>query len=180
MFFIDIAVPRDVDPEMNRVDGVFLYDIDDLQSVSEANKADRSREAASAGQLIETELAQFLRRQQVLDAVPALRALQTSAEEVRQAELRRAAGPLEGLTPAQWDAVEVLTRRISNKLLHAPLQALRAAAQEGDGEKLSLLKNTYHLVETVEALEPESMPRAATHAMEPQEAEETPVPVRRA
>ncbi len=151
MYFIDIAVPRDVDPEMNRVDGVFLYDIDGLQSVAEANKADRGREAAGAERVVETEVEQFLRRQQGLDAVPTLRALQSSVEAMRQAELRRAASRLEGLTPAQREAVEALTRGLANKFLHAPLQALRAAAQEGDGERLALLKDTFHLPEAAPA-----------------------------
>ncbi len=175
MFFIDIAVPRDVDPEMNRVDGIILYDIDGLQSVSEANKAGRSREAAGAEQLVEAEVAQFLRRQQVLDAVPALRALQRHAEEVRQAELRRAAGSLEGLTAAQWDAVEALTRRLSNKLIHAPLQALRTAAQEGDGEKLSLLKSTYQLPES--AVTKSEAASGAANRVEAAEPAAVPVPI---
>ncbi len=145
MFFIDIAVPRDVDPEMNKVDGVFLYDIDDLQSVASANLQDRSREAANAERMVEAEVEQFSRRTQVLDAVPTLRALQSSVEAMRQAELRRAAARLEGLTPAQREAVEALTRGLANKFLHAPLQALRSAAQDGDGERLSLLKNTFQL-----------------------------------
>ena len=174
MFFIDIAVPRDVDPEMNKVDGVFLYDIDDLQSVSIANLSDRSREAARAERLVQREVEQFARRAQVLDAVPALRALQGSVEAMRQAELRRAAARLEGLTPAQREAVEALTRGLANKFLHAPLQALRSAAQEGDEERLSLLRSTFHLPETETAIvaEPVQSEDAA-------ENEAIPVPVER-
>ncbi len=145
MFFIDIAVPRDVDPEMNKVDGIFLYDIDDLQSVTHAGLAERSREAGLAERLVQAEVEQFARRAQVLDAVPALIALQGSVEAMRQAELRRSAARLEGLTPAQREAVEALTRGLANKFLHAPLQALRTAAQEGDEERLSLLRSTFHL-----------------------------------
>ncbi len=175
MFFIDIAVPRDVDPEMNRVDGVFLYDIDDLQSVSEANKADRSRKAAGAEQLVEAEVAQLLRRGQGGDAGPARRARPNNPAPGRQAELRRAAGSLEGLTAAQWDAVDALTRRISNKLLHAPLQALRTAAQEGDGEKLSMLKSAYHLPEPPS----DPLPAPSGRVTEADEAEAVAVPLRR-
>ncbi len=145
MFFIDIAVPRDVDPELNRVDNVFLYDIDDLQKVAEANKADRTQEAAGAERLVQAEVELFARRQQVVDAVPMLRALQGTVEAMRQGELRRAAGRLQGLTPAQHEAVEALTRGLANKFLHAPLQALRTAAQEGDGERLALLRSTFQL-----------------------------------
>ena len=145
MFFIDIAVPRDVDPEMNRVDGIFLYDIDDLQGVAQANLADRSREAAAAEQLLSEEVERWDRRTQTLDAVPPLLALEGSGEAMRQAELRRAAGRLEGLTTAQREAVEALTRGLANKFLHAPLQALRAAAVEGNGERLSLLREAFRL-----------------------------------
>ena len=145
MFFIDIAVPRDVDPEMNRVDGVFLYDIDDLQNVARDNQAGRGREAARAEQLLDEEVARWARRGQALDAVPSLVALQGSAEQMRQAELRRAAARLSGLTPAQREAVEALTRGVVNKLLHAPLQALRAAAADGDGERLELVRGALGL-----------------------------------
>ncbi len=145
MFLIDIAVPRDVDPEMNRVDGMFLYDIDDLQSVAEAHLDDRSREAAMAERVVEDEVLQFTRRTQALDAVPALLALQGSVEAMRQAELRRAAARLGGLTPSQREAVEAVTRGLANKFLHAPLQALRSAAQHGDEERLSVLRDAFQL-----------------------------------
>jgi glutamyl-tRNA reductase len=145
MFFIDIAVPRDVDPEMNNVDGVFLYDIDDLQNVASSNLADRSREAALAEVLVQQEVEQFSRRTQVLDAVPALIALRDNVESMRQAELRRQAQRLEGLTPEQREAVDSILRGFANKVMHAPLQALRSAAQQGDHDRLTFLCDTYHL-----------------------------------
>ena len=153
MFFIDIAVPRDVDPEMNRVDGVFLYDIDDLQSVAADNLADRSKESMRAEQMHELEVNRFVQRTHALDAVPTLIALQENAETMRRAELRRFASRLEGLTPDQREAVEALTRGLANKFLHAPMQALRAAAQEGDDRRMTLLQDTFRLkVETAAAL----------------------------
>jgi glutamyl-tRNA reductase len=145
MFFIDIAVPRDVDPEMNNVDGVFLYDIDDLQNVASSNLADRSREAALAEVLVQQEVEQFSRRTQVLDAVPALIALRDNVESMRQAELGRQAQRLEGLTPEQREAVDSILRGFANKVMHAPLQALRSAAQQGDHDRLTFLCDTYHL-----------------------------------
>ena len=145
MFFIDIAVPRDVDPEANKVDGVILYDIDDLQGVAASHLADRSREAAEAERMVQAEVAQFSRQAQVLDAVPTLVALQGSVEAMRQEAVRRAR--LEGLSPEQREAVEALTRGLANKFLHAPLQALRAAAKDGDAERLALLRETFHLPE---------------------------------
>ncbi len=125
MFFIDIAVPRDVDPRMNKVEGCFVYDIDDLQQVAQANQADRSREAAAAEQIIAAEVTRYQQRLESLDRVPAIRALQSHAEELRQAELARSARALAGLTPVQQAAVEALTRSLTAKLLHPQLEALK-------------------------------------------------------
>jgi len=130
MFFIDIAVPRDVDPRMNEVEGCFVYDIDDLQQVAQSNQADRNREAAAAEQIITAEVARYQQRLQVLDAVPAIRALQQQAEDLRQAELARAAKTLATLTPAQQEAVEALTRSLTAKLLHPQLVALRTKPED--------------------------------------------------
>ena len=128
MFFIDIAVPRDVDPLMNDVEGCFVYDIDDLQQVAQANQADRHREAQAAESIVLIEVARFLERLQSLDAVPAILALQQTAEATRQAELLRAAKRLASLTPEQREAVEALTRSLTAKLLHPQLTALRRPA----------------------------------------------------
>ncbi|MDP9049351.1 MAG: glutamyl-tRNA reductase, partial [Acidobacteriota bacterium] len=86
MFFIDIAVPRDVDPKMNQVEGCFVYDIDDLQQTAAANLADRGREAAAAETIVAGEVDRYQQRLQTLDAVPAIKALQQSAETIRLAE----------------------------------------------------------------------------------------------
>ena len=129
MFFIDIAVPRDVDPLMNQVEGCFVYDIDDLQQVAAAHLANRSRESAAAETIVTREVELYLQRLQSRDAVPAIVALQQSAEAVRQAELERTAAKLaataEPLTPAQQSAVDALTRSLTAKLLHPQLTALR-------------------------------------------------------
>ena len=129
MFFIDIAVPRDVDPRLNEVEGCFLYDIDDLQQVAQANHADRTREAEAAEQIVAAEVARYQQRSGWLEAVPAIKALQQQAEELRQAELTRAAKVLATLTPAQQEAVEALTRSLAAKLIHPQLVALRENPQ---------------------------------------------------
>ena len=125
MFFIDIAVPRDVDPKMNEVEGCFVYDIDDLQQVAAANLSDRTREAEAAEQIIADEVTRYQQRVKELDAVPAILALQANAEQMRQAELARNAKALAGLTPEQAAAVEAMTKALTNKLLHPQLVALR-------------------------------------------------------
>jgi glutamyl-tRNA reductase len=132
MFFIDIAVPRDVDPRMNEVEGCFVYDIDDLQQVAQANLADRSREAAAAETIILNEVAKYQQRIQALEAVPAILALQQSAEAIRESEVARAAKHLAGLSQAQQSAVDALTRSLTAKLLHPQLTALRRRSAEPD------------------------------------------------
>lgn len=128
MFFIDIAVPRDVDPEMAQVDGIFTYNIDDLQRIVESNVSDRGREAQRAEALIEEEVARFRKRMQSLDAVPTIVALQERMEQVRQDEIDRLRAKLGPLTAEQESAIENLTRSIVNKILHPPISALKNAS----------------------------------------------------
>ncbi|HEX3966824.1 MAG TPA: glutamyl-tRNA reductase, partial [Edaphobacter sp.] len=134
MFFIDIAVPRDVDPRMNEVEGCFVYDIDDLQQVAAANLADRGREAAAAETIVSREVDKYHERLQSRDAVPAIKALQQQAEELRQAELARSQSKLATLSPEQRQAVDALTRSLTAKLLHPQLTALRESTRSKDPE----------------------------------------------
>jgi glutamyl-tRNA reductase len=136
MFFIDIAVPRDVDPAMNKLDGIFVYDIDDLQQVAASHMEERSRQAIDAETLIDAEVQRFHARQRTVNVAPAIVALQRKAEEIRLAELQRLHSKLGVLSPEQLDAIEVLTRGLVNKFLHPPMQALKQAAREGDSARL--------------------------------------------
>ncbi len=136
MFFIDIAVPRDVDPEMNKLDGIFVYDIDDLQQVAASHMQERSRQAVDAETLISTEVERFHQRQRTVNVAPAIVALQRRAEEIRQGEMQRIHARLGTLTAEQLAAVEALTRGLVNKFLHPPMQALKQAAREGDSVRL--------------------------------------------
>jgi glutamyl-tRNA reductase len=145
MFFIDIAVPRDVDPAMGELEGIFVYDIDDLQAVAAAHRSERSREAAAAEALIEAEVERFHQHQLAVNVAPAIVALQHQAEEIRQAELRRAQARLGSLSAEQIAAVEALTRGLVNKFLHPPMQALKQAARENDAARLEALCETWSL-----------------------------------
>lgn len=136
MFFIDIAVPRDVAPEMNKLDGIFVYDIDDLQQVAVSHMEQRSRQAVDAETLIAAEVERFHQRQRTVNVAPAIVALQRRAEEIRVAEIQRMHARLGTLTPEQLMVVEALTRGLVNKFLHPPMQALKQAAREGDSVKL--------------------------------------------
>jgi glutamyl-tRNA reductase len=145
MFFIDIAVPRDVDPEMGKLEGIFVYDIDDLQAVAAAHLDERSRSAIDAEALIAVEVQRFHQRQLTVNAAPAIVALQQQAEEIRQSELRRAQARLGSMSAEQLAAVEALTRSLVNKFLHPPMQALKQAARENDETKLEALCETWSL-----------------------------------
>ena len=143
MLAIDIAVPRDIDPEINRLEGIFLYDIDDLQSVAASNLADRGAEARRAEAILEQELARYQRRVEALDIVPALVDLQSAAEEMRQAELRRNHAHLRDLTQEQQELVDSITRGLMNKFLHQPLQMLKAAARSGDAARVEAIRAAF-------------------------------------
>ena len=143
VFFIDIAVPRDVDPAVNRVDGAFVYSIDDLQQVAAKNLSARADEAAAAERIVSDEVDRFERRLQTLDAVPGILALQQHAEQLRLAELDRARTRLAGLTPEQQAAIDSLTRSLMNKFLHAPITGLRQSANDGDAETLALVRKLF-------------------------------------
>ena len=151
MFFIDIAVPRDVDPAMNKVDGVFVYDIDDLQAVAASHMAERSAQAGDAESLIAAEVERFHQRRRTVNVAPAIVTLQRQAEEIRQAELRRIQTRLGPLSAEQLAAVEALTRGLVNKFLHPPMQALKQAARENDAARLEALCDTWSLPATAEA-----------------------------
>jgi glutamyl-tRNA reductase len=133
MFFIDIAVPRDVDPAINKLEGIFLYDIDDLQEVVKAHVSDRRREADRAEQIIAVEVDRFESRLKSLDVVPTIVSLQEHFDNIRTAEIERFRGRLGELSPEQEQVVEAITRGIINKILHTPISALKSAAREPEG-----------------------------------------------
>ncbi len=128
MFFIDIAVPRDVDPEMNKLDGIFVYDIDDLQGAVTSHVVGRKKEAAQAEIIIASEVERFEARLQTLHVVPTIVSLQDYVETIRQAELDRLRGRFGQLSPEQESTLEALTHGIVNKILHTPISRLKTAA----------------------------------------------------
>ena len=128
MFFVDIAVPRDVDPEMNKLDGIFVYDIDDLQDAVASHVTGRKHEAERAEQIIEAEVERFQARLHTLHLAPTIISLQDQFETIRQAELDRVRGKLGNLTPQQEEAIEALSRGIVSKILHTPIRSLKTAA----------------------------------------------------
>jgi glutamyl-tRNA reductase len=148
MFFIDIAVPRDVDPAMNGLDGIFVYDIDDLQQAVSTNVADRRKEAERAEAIIESEVSRFQARLQTLEVVPTIVSLQDHLETIRQAEIDRVRGRLGVLSPEQEMAIETLTRGIVNKIMHTPISTLKTAAREAEATTIiDLIRRLFNLQE---------------------------------
>ena len=150
MFFIDIAVPRDVDPEMNKLDGIFVYDIDDLQQVVASHISDRRAEADRAEAIVQLEVDRFQARLQTLDVVPTIVSLQEHLETVRQAEIDRVRGRLGMLTPEQEMAIEALSRGIINKIMHTPITTLKSAARESSESTtiVDLVRKLFNLRDT--------------------------------
>jgi glutamyl-tRNA reductase len=130
VFFIDIAVPRDVAPEINKLEGCFVYDMDDLQQVAAQNQAVRSREAEAAESIVSREVELYGERLAQAPAAQAIKQLMLEAEALRQQELARTAQRLspQPLTPEQQAAIEALTKSLTAKLLHPQIAALRGTA----------------------------------------------------
>jgi glutamyl-tRNA reductase len=137
MFFIDIAVPRDVAPEVNKVEGCFVYDIDDLQQVAMQNKAVRNREAEAAESIVTREVARYSDRISQAPATESIKELLLGAEDMRQQELARIMHQLaqQPLTPEQLAAVDRLTKSLTGKLLHPQIAALRELAAERESDE---------------------------------------------
>ncbi len=158
MFFIDIAVPRDVDPAANNIEGLFVYDIDDLQQRAAAHIAERSRSAGDAEALIGAEVERFHERRRAVNVAPAIVALQRQAEKLRQTELQRIQARLGPLTSEQAEAIEALTRGLVNKLLHPPMQALKQAARENASARVDALCEVWSLPPVSAGPEPVTNP----------------------
>ena len=130
LFFIDIAVPRDVDPVVQAVEKAFVYDIDDLQAVVERNAGDRGAAAQKGEAMIGPSVMEFMGWVSTLHVVPLIRELRDGAEQIRRHELSRALGKM-NLSPEEEEAVERLSRSLVNKLLHGPISEIKARAEAG-------------------------------------------------
>jgi glutamyl-tRNA reductase len=130
LLLVDLAVPRDVDPAVGELEGCYLYDIDDLEAVVQATLAGRRSEASRAEAIVAAEAERFRAWQASLDVVPAIASLRARVEEIRERELERVRGKL---SDTERSAVESVTARIVDKLLHVPTVRLKQAAAGADG-----------------------------------------------
>jgi glutamyl-tRNA reductase len=126
LFFIDIAVPRDIDPGIEEIDNAYVYDIDALKEVVEENRAEREKEAVKARRMVNEEVIRFLSWQERLDIVPVIRMLQAMGEEIRRQELERSEGVLGRLGKRERKSIEAMTRSIVSKMLHNPVVTLKS------------------------------------------------------
>ena len=133
LFFVDIAVPRDVEAGVDTLDDVYCYDIDDLKQVVEANIRERAREAQRAESLVEREVAKFRARLSDVEVIPTIVSLRERLEGIRAGEVRKVLARLPEATPETRAALEALSTAIVNKILHAPITKLRESSRAGAG-----------------------------------------------
>ena len=153
VFFIDIAVPRDVDPSVNSLDNVFLYDIDDLQQVIDSNMKERMKEAGRAEEIVDGEVRSFCIRMQARDVAPTIVSLRDTWEKVRREEIERHRKLLKDMTPEQQtaalSAIDQVTQSLMNKVLHHPIAVLKDAAGDPQGDELiQLLRKVFNIKNT--------------------------------
>ncbi len=138
LFFIDIAVPRDVEAGVGAIENVYLYDVDALETVVAQNRAGRAREATEAEAIVDEELQRFRAQERTQAAVPIIKALRARFLEIATAEAQRTLGKLQSPSERDKAQVQQLAESIVNKLLHTPLTALKREAQSApDGGALS-------------------------------------------
>ncbi len=148
LFFIDIAVPRDIDPDVNRIDNVYLYNIDDLQGIVEINRAERIKEAARAEHIISAEALKFDAWLRTLEVVPTIVSLREKAEQIRKAEIHKTLSQLDSLSGGEIEAINVLTSSVVNKLLHDPILFLkRISTRSRKDSYLDVARKLFHLDE---------------------------------
>jgi glutamyl-tRNA reductase len=145
LFFIDIAVPRDLDPALNELDNVFLYDIDDLSQVVEMNRSGREKEAVKAHRIVDEETLKFSSWQESLTVTPTIAALRRKADAICEQELAKTLARMD-LTQADRDRVEKLARAIASKMLHNPMRYLKSeSCRKGDELKIDMVRTVFGL-----------------------------------
>ena len=134
MFLIDIAVPRDINPKVNDIDNAYLYDVDDLQGVVQANLKERRKEASKAEAIVEQEIGQFHQWLGNLEVKPTIIALRRKLDDIRRQELDKTFSNLKELGKKERKSIEAMSNAIINKILHQPTALLKQSQNETSGE----------------------------------------------
>jgi glutamyl-tRNA reductase len=146
LFFIDIAVPRDIDPEINRINNVYVYDIDDLKSAIQENLDEREQEARRGERLVDESVIQFRRWFQGLEVVPTIVGLREKMEQIRQRELKKTFASLKSASEQDRQAIDRLTGALVNKILHDPTQFLKQVGHKEDKARyLDMARRIFNL-----------------------------------
>ena len=146
IFFIDIAVPRDIDPQINNIDNAYVYDIDDLQGVVASNKIKRQKEAQKAERIIEEETIKFKLWLETLSVVPTIIALKHKLEEIKHKELNKTFSQLKHLSEADKEAISIMAEAMIKKILHDPIQFLKQKEnREKSDEYLDVTRRLFNL-----------------------------------
>jgi glutamyl-tRNA reductase len=146
-FFIDISVPRNVDPKVGNIPNVFVFDIDDLESVISSNIREREREAERAELIVQSEIMQFHQSLRALDIGPTIGALRTKLQDIAKGELTRHRNKLGPLTPEQERAVEALLVSTVNKISHPLLSHMRRTSDTSDADTIQAWRDIFRLDE---------------------------------
>ena len=147
MLLVDLAVPRDIEPQVGDINDAYLYSVDDIRDVIEDNVKSRAQAAEQAGSIIERGVDEYLKQLRALNAVATLRAFRDKADSIRQSELEKALRSLEKGTPAE-KVLEALARGITNKLIHSPSVQMKKASAEGRDDLLRLTQELFELGES--------------------------------
>ena len=146
MFLVDLGVPRNIEPEANRIENVYLYDIDDLKGIVEANRKEREQEARRAETIIASEVARFLAGLREMEVAPTIQELSKKFDSIRRKELERIFSKNGALTAEQRQMVETATSAIVNKILHEPIILMKTeAARDGPLKYSEILKKLFRL-----------------------------------
>jgi glutamyl-tRNA reductase len=146
LLIIDIAVPRDVDPEINRLDNVYVYDIDDLKGVISLNVAQRRQESLKAERIVAEEVAKFEKWLETLHVVPTIAALRKKAARLVATELKRSRTSVNDLSPEQLSAVETLVNSVAEKIINDPILFLKNKAESSTRDRyLDVVRRLFRL-----------------------------------
>jgi glutamyl-tRNA reductase len=145
VFFIDISVPRNIDPAVGKIPNVFVFDIDDLESVVSSNIREREREAQRAELIVESEIMQFQQALRALESGPAIGALKQMFQDIARHELKRQRNRLGALTPEQESNIESLLLSTVNKLSHPMLSQMRHSSDASDTEIIEAWRDIFDL-----------------------------------
>ena len=146
LFMVDIALPRDIEPAAGELDGVYLYNVDDLEEMASQNRVERQHEMETALVIVREEVEAFSRWLSTFSVTPTIAAFRKKLLDIREDEMKRSSNVLNTLSPEQMTVVQNLTMAMVNKILHGPANAMKAGAESGGADNLvSAIQEAFEL-----------------------------------